>query len=317
MINEFSKLLETIKTVALSMEDLIFVEKELPYGRQIKFSQAEEKVTLSLYNGKKGIKVVWGGAGVRLQAKLEKAFSDKFPVYFKSLDLAMPTYDKVLLHNCAGFNGLWAGSDESGKGDFFGPLVVAAVMLDELTASMLQVDGVKDCKELTDKEIIRLAPVIKEKAVQYAVLPMKPEIYNYRYAQMKEQHNNLNHLLAAGHIAALSKVLDQDENCTMVLVDQFSKTSGIKQTLEDKYLYLTVYEQPKAEADIAVAAASILARASFLTVMEELGEQVGETLPKGGGAHSTAAAQRIKQEYGIEILDKLVKKHFANFKKIK
>ena len=81
-------------------------------------------------------------------------------------------------------NGLWAGSDESGKGDFFGSLVVAATVVDNTTAAKLQAAGVKDCKLLTDKKILELEYVIKSTVVDFSVLELKPKIYNLRYEQV-------------------------------------------------------------------------------------------------------------------------------------
>ena len=221
-----------------------------------------------------------------------------------------------LLENCAGFNGIWVGSDESGKGDFFGPLVVAAVLVDSHIARELIAIGVKDCKVLTDKEILRLAPIIKEIAPINVVLALKPEMYNYRYEQLRLEKKNLNHLLANGHISAIRKAVQQRPECNYALVDQFSVHSGIREALEKEFADLIVVEQKRAEADIAVAAASVLARERFLMVMDELSILAGRKLAKGGGELATTQAKEMKEEFGLNILEKLVKKHFSNYKKI-
>ena len=195
-------------------------------------------------------------------------------------------------------------------------MVVAAVLVDTTIAEELIKAGVKDCKILTDKEVQRLAPIIKNLAPINVVLALKPDMYNYRYEQLRLEKKNLNHLLANGHISAIRKAVLQRTDCKYALVDQFSIHSGIREALESEFPDLIVVEQKRAEADIAVAAASVLARERFLTLMAELSILAGRALPKGGGETATAQAQEIKNKFGIKILEKLVKKHFSNYKKI-
>ena len=169
---------------------------------------------------------------------------------------------------------------------------------------------------LTDKEILRLAPIIKEMAPINVVLALKPEMYNYRYEQLRLEKKNLNHLLANGHVSAIRKAVQQRPECNYALVDQFSVHSGIKEALEKEFADLIVVEQKRAEADLAVAAASVLARERFLMVMDELSVLAGSKLAKGGGELTTTQAKELKEEFGVGILEKLVKKHFSNYKKI-
>ena len=86
--------------------------------------------------------------------------------------------------------------------------------------------------------------------------------------------------------------------------------------MEKEFADLIVVEQKRAEADIAVAAASVLARERFLMVMDELSVLAGRKLAKGGGELATTQAKEMKEEFGLNILEKLVKKHFSNYKKI-
>lgn len=315
---DFSSYLENIRQQLCSLPDVATKEKELPYGRQFQIVRGNEKVVLSVYKGKKGISTVWGGQEGSLMNSVMAAIAPSDVK--KSVETNIINNESEnsisLLENCAGFNGIWVGSDESGKGDFFGPLVVAAVLVDSNIARKLIGIGVKDCKVLTDKEVHRLAPIIKEIAPINVVLALKPEKYNYRYEQLRLDKKNLNHLLANGHISAIRKVVQQRQECNYALVDQFSAHSGIREALEKEFADLIVVEQKRAEADIAVAAASVLARERFLTVMDDLSILAGRTLPKGGGEIATAKAKEIKNEFGIKILEKLVKKHFSNFKKI-
>ena len=315
---DFSSYLENIRQQLCSLPDVATKEKELPYGIQFQIVRGNEKVVLSVYKGKKGISTVWGGQEGSLMNSVMAAIAPSDVK--KSVETNIINNESEnsisLLENCAGFNGIWVGSDESGKGDFFGPLVVAAVLVDSNIARKLIGIGVKDCKVLTDKEVHRLAPIIKEIAPINVVLALKPDMYNYRYEQLRLDKKNLNHLLANGHISAIRKAVQQRQECNYALVDQFSAHSGIREALEKEFADLIVVEQKRAEADIAVAAASVLARERFLAVMDDLSILAGRTLPKGGGEIATAMAKEIKNEFGIKILEKLVKKHFSNFKKI-
>ena len=315
---DFSSYLENIRQRLYTLPNVVVKDKELPYGRQFQVVAGDEKVILSVYKGKKGISTVWGGQEGFLMnfamAAISSSSSKKSP---DTNILNSEIKESIsLLENCAGFNGVWVGSDESGKGDFFGPLVVAAVLVDTTIAEELIKAGVKDCKILTDKEVQRLAPIIKNLAPINVVLALKPDMYNYRYEQLRLEKKNLNHLLANGHISAIRKAVLQRTDCKYALVDQFSIHSGIREALESEFPDLIVVEQKRAEADIAVAAASVLARERFLTLMAELSILAGRALPKGGGETATAQAQEIKNKFGIKILEKLVKKHFSNYKKI-
>ena len=315
---DFSSYLENIRQRLYTLPNVVVKDKELPYGRQFQVVAGDEKVILSVYKGKKGISTVWGGQEGLLMDSAMAAISSSSSKKSPDTNILNSEIKESisLLENCAGFNGVWVGSDESGKGDFFGPLVVAAVLVDTTIAEELIKAGVKDCKILTDKEVQRLAPIIKNLAPINVVLALKPDMYNYRYEQLRLEKKNLNHLLSNGHISAIRKAVLQRTDCKYALVDQFSIHSGIREALESEFPDLIVVEQKRAEADIAVAAASVLARERFLTLMAELSILAGRALPKGGGETATAQAQEIKNKFGIKILEKLVKKHFSNYKKI-
>ena len=142
-------------------------------------------------------------------------------------------------------------------------------------------------------------------------------MYNFRYQQMRADGKNLNHLLSNGHIAVLSNVLRQCPQCNYALVDQFTASNDIRSSLQREFPEVNVVQQHRAEADIAVAAASVLARARFLAIMQELAAQVGRSeIPKGGSDAATACARELLKELGRSALERLVKVHFANYKKI-
>lgn len=298
---QFSAYLAEAKA-KLSAELPIAAEKKINYGYQYTVKLAEAKLTLNIYNGKKGLNVVYSGDSAlaeRAAALLEGR---------KAQAAAPATFVT---------DGLWAGSDESGKGDFFGSLVVAAVVVDNTTADRLRAAGVKDCKLLTDKKILELEDIIKASVVDYSVLELKPRVYNLRYEQVAAQGGKLNQLLGYGHVAALSKVLEKHEDCHSALIDQFTTSMVNIRALKQRFPQCDVRQQPKAESNLAVAAASVLARAQFLHTMAALAAEAGvQELPKGGGTQATACARELAAKYGKEALRNYVKLHFANYQRV-
>ena len=194
---------------------------------------------------------------------------------------------------------------------------MSAVVVDDSTAAKLAAAGVKDCKLLTDKKILELEDVIKSTVVDFSVLELKPKAYNLRYAQVMAQGGKLNQLLGYGHVAALSQVLARQDDCHAALIDQFTTSLVNVRELTKRFPQCSVKQQPKAESNLAVAAASVLARARFLRTMDELAQAAGEPqLPKGGGDGATACARRLAAKLGKAELANYVKLHFANYSRI-
>lgn len=197
------------------------------------------------------------------------------------------------------------GLDESGKGDYFGPLVIGAVYVDEQTEDTLNALGVRDSKLLTDKRMLAMAEEIKALCPHF-VVPIEPKRYNELYAKVQ----NLNRLLAWGHAWTLENMLD-NVSCDLAIVDKFGDESYVRQALREKGRHITVVQQTHAEDDIAVAAASILARARFVQQMEQLSRLVGKTLPKGASDPLIVNVGReLVAEHGKDILAEIAKLHF-------
>lgn len=202
------------------------------------------------------------------------------------------------------------GTDESGKGDFFGPLVVAAVLVNEKNAEILISAGIKDCKKIDDKNINKLAAVIKNNCV-FSVVTINPLKYNELYYKL----NNLNHLLAWGHARAIENILEK-ENCDYALSDKFGDEKLIKNALMKKGKNINLDQRCKAESDIAVAAASVIAREAFLKGISELSLRYGVEIPKGASDRVLQTAKIIAQKYSKEELKNAVKTHFKTFSQI-
>ena len=197
------------------------------------------------------------------------------------------------------------GLDKSGKGDYFGPLVIGAVFVDGQTENRLITLGVRDSKLLSDNRMLALAEQIKALCPHF-IVPIEPKRYNELYAKVK----NLNRLLAWGHAWTLESLLEKIP-CDLAIVDKFGNESYIRTVLKEKGRQITVLQQTHAEVDTAVAAASILARARFVENMEQLSNKVGKTLPKGASDPSIVVIGReLVAEHGKDILIETTKLHF-------
>lgn len=197
------------------------------------------------------------------------------------------------------------GVDESGKGDFFGPLVIAACYVGP--EHLAELEGVRDSKKLTDPMALRLSDRIRA-VCPHAVVAIGPAKYNELYANFR----NLNRMLAWGHARAIENVLEK-QPCSLVISDQFADPSGLKRALFEKGKAVELQSMVRAEADTAVAAASILARAEFLRRLKRLGEEIGSELPKGAGPPVKEAAVRLVRKLGAEALKHVAKTHFKTY----
>jgi len=206
------------------------------------------------------------------------------------------------------------GVDESGKGDYFGPLVVAGAYTEKASAQALVKLGVTDSKLITDSKIPKLAKAIREMdAVSYSVILISPKRYNELYSQFK----NLNKLLAWGHAKVVANILEERPDCPRSLSDQFAKSEYVlSSAFKQQGLTLKLEQRTKAESDVAVAAASVLARDRFLSWMSKASEGAGMPIPFGGGAKVDKMGKAILKKHGKETLEQLVKLHFVNSKRI-
>lgn len=196
------------------------------------------------------------------------------------------------------------GIDESGKGDYFGPLVIAAVYVDPTTEKDLSLMQVRDSKRISDNRILELARDIRQ-VCPHSVVAIGPERYNQLYSKIK----NLNRLLAWGHARTLENLLAQVE-CGLAISDQFGDERFIQNALLEKGKRVELIQRPKAETDMAVAAASVLARAEFLSRLDRLSKTVGTTLPKGASPAVELAARMVLKKHGRERLGTVAKLHF-------
>ena len=199
------------------------------------------------------------------------------------------------------------GVDESGKGDYFGYLVVAAVYVDSEEPLIRM--GTKDSKMISDFSIKALAAKIG-KMCPYSIVKISPEKYNSLYGRFK----SLNKLLAWGHARAIENLLGKVK-CDLVVADKFAGENVLKNSLMELGRKVNLVQKVNGESDIAVAAASILARSEFLKTLRQLGRDVGMVLPKGS-THVEGAAKEIAKKYGSDMLQYIAKLHFKVTKRI-
>ncbi|WP_312094214.1 ribonuclease HIII [Niallia sp.] len=203
------------------------------------------------------------------------------------------------------------GTDESGKGDFFGPLVTAGFFLyskeDENTLRDL---GVTDSKKISNNKIINLASEIK-KIGAHSIVKIGPKKYNELYSNIK----NVNNLLGWSHARAIENILDGHES-KLAVADKFGDEKVIENALLKKGKKIQLVQFHKAESDIAVAAASILARATFLEEIKRIEKDLNIKIPLGSGKSVVDTGVAIGRESGIKSLEKVAKIHFKTYKNI-
>src|SRR5437667_3632855 len=259
------------------------------------FFGQKNKLSVAVYE--KGPKVLVQGKGAEefVQFELEP----------KILGEAKLGYDEV--HSPEMFEAHF-GVDESGKGDFFGPLVVAGVYVDRGIARKLIDAGVQDSKRVgSDARIRVLAETIRKRtAGLIETVLIGPERYNELY----QKFGNLNKLLGWGHARVIENLLAKKSDCPRALSDQFADARLIEQSLLRHGRKIDIQQRPRAESDIAVAAASILAREAFINWLDREGKRLGMRLERGVSPAVKTTAEKLVESKGAGVLRAVAKVHF-------
>ena len=274
------------------LEELGFIFAPKPYT--IFFGQ-KNKLSVAVYE--KGPKVLVQGKGVEefVQFELEP----------RILGEAKLGYEEV--HTPEMFQPHF-GVDESGKGDFFGPLVISGVYVDAGIARKFLDAGVQDSKRIgSDARIRALADSIRKDSLGLVdTVLIGPERYNDLY----EKFGNLNKLLGWGHARVIENLLEKKPDCPRSLSDQFADARVIQQALLQHGRKIEIEQRTKAESDVAVAAASILAREAFINWLERRGKTLGMKLGRGVSTDVKEAATKLVEAKGAGILREVAKVHF-------
>ena len=250
-----------------------------------KFQAREEGVVVNAYKSGK----------VVVQGKGEAAFLERYGLSAPVPVLAEPT----------------VGSDESGKGDYFGPLTVCAVAVRPEQIAELVAAGVRDSKAMGDGVVKRAAVVVRS-LCPHAIRVLSPEQYNQRH----EQEKNVALFLATLHAEVIAEVVRACDDLRHVVIDQFTFAERLEDALGAEGVNLPVEIRPKAESNPAVAAASVLARSEFLIALESLGGEHGWELPKGAGTPVERVAREMFEAGGMKLLHSVAKTHFKTTQKI-
>lgn len=199
------------------------------------------------------------------------------------------------------------GIDESGKGDFFGPLVIAGVYTDRESTRTLMDMGIADSKKIADGRIKKLAAELRKmKGLAQEVIMISPKKYNELY----DKFGNLNKMLAWGHATCIERLCEKRPECPRALSDQFARPSLIKSSLGPLGKKIELQQRTKAESDIAVAAASILARDKFVWWIENASKKYDLEIPKGASDAVKTCAGKLVSDHGRDVLTLLTKTHF-------
>lgn len=284
------------KLTALGLK-LTAVEK-LDYHFELSASKDKDKIKLQVFFGKKGTKTVLQGD------QKSKLYDDVYKMIHTDL-LSLETEELKEPKS-------YIGTDESGKGDYFGPLVVAGVIVDENNVSFLKSMGVRDSKELSDSSIKKIAHEIKKiETIKFNIISISPKKYNELHSRI----GNVNRILGWAHAKVIENLLDKN-SVEEVISDKFGDEKYIYSSLQEHGKQIILHQITKAEKYTAVAAASILARDRFNSWFKNEKQKLGLELPKGASEVCETAAKTLVEKLGSHSLKDFVKLHFKNTQRL-
>ncbi len=290
-----------IERVRLDLHQRGFAFREVPYAH---FGASKDKLQVTAFQSGK---LLAQGKGVEefVQFYLEPEILREARLGYEHV------HDPTILEPRIGV-------DESGKGDFFGPLVIAGVFLNRAAIDALRGSGVRDSKTVTsDNKIFELAKLIrKTPGCIVELVSIGPKAYNGLYVKM----GNVNKMLAWGHARvienALAAVEKHGDKCARAVADQFGNKRLIENALMDRGKMIKLVQRHKAESDLAVAAASIMARDGFVRGLAALGKEYEVEMPRGAGPQVDEAGREFLKKHGQAKLGEVAKLHFRTTQKI-
>lgn len=267
-------------------------DKKIPYAI---FQAQEEDTVITLYESGKAM---FQGISADVDASMWAMLQDKKEETNNEEDLYHITS---------------IGSDEVGTGDYFGPVVVCAAYVNIEDIKFLEELKVKDSKEITDDYIRKIAPTIAKK-IDYELLVLSNKEYNEKYKTIK----NINKIKAIMHNKVLYTLHQRHSDCNKIIIDEFAKENSYFNYLKEvTNVERNLIFTPKAEnKNMAVGAAAILARFTFLEIMDKLSDKYHEPLLKGASSEVDKQAERLIEKYGKEVLEDIAKLHFINTERI-
>lgn len=300
------KLSENLQKKFIKFYEPFKCEKHPPYSI---FQAKNYDVTITLYESGK---VMFQGIGADIESSIwidaERRLNGKLINIDDKKSKEKDTKEKEFFLNSSTI-----GSDETGCGDFFGPVVVAATYVSKENINVLKELGVKDSKQINDDIIKKIAPIIIEK-IPYVCYVLNNKTYNENFANI-----NMVKLKCILHNKVLCSLIEKyNPNYTHCVVDQFVNEKKYYEYLNEvpkKVTNISFYTKGESKC-IAVAAASIIARYMFLSEMNRLEKQSGYVLPKGAGESVDKQINKIINEKGKDYLYNFAKINFKNLTKL-
>ena len=207
------------------------------------------------------------------------------------------------------------GSDEVGKGDYFGPIIVTASYVNKNDISFLENLGVKDSKKITDEKILKIAPDIIKKIPHETII-----LNNVEFNNMVKKGYNINKINSILHNRAILGLLKKDNFLyDMVVMDQFTPARNyfgyLKDTGENIFRKITFTTKAEDKC-LSVACSSIISRYTFMKEMDKISKELNKIMPLGAGVMVDEAGKDLVSKYGKEVLDKYAKINYKNTEKI-
>jgi ribonuclease HIII len=306
--------LNDIQTVVLTLREqctndgIEIVEiRDIAYGQQIKVRFNGQTGQINVYAGKKSLSILVQAKG-DLANRLNVVKDRALEVLSEECALSLPDNEADCLPEV--FDEPWIGIDESGKGDFFGPLVCVGVVVKPTDISVLREFGVADSKTLSETKIKTISHdlrlVLRDRI---KTLVLKPATYNDLYDKFGDESKNLNSLLAWAHSAVLKDLL-KHHSIKIAVSDKFANDRYILERTRTIHQNLHLIQKPNAERNLAVASASIIARSLLDKWFIEAAEQYKMRFPKGASLQVIEAGREFVNRFGFDKLREVAKLHF-------
>ena len=302
MNKNISEYIERLLQKTAKSDCRLLDSKSIQYGERLVFTENKQECSVSIYfSKKKGISTV------------VSSNKNNRELIYKKKHLINPIRAELSLEEFE-FNN-WIGTDESGKGDYFGPLVVAGFACHDQDLHKLIKLGVNDSKKISDKQVLEIThKLYKNFKERIKVILLTPQKYNELYDKFRKQNKKLNQVLAWMHSRVILD-LNKKTKINNAIIDKFANDSVIKKSLKDMK-HIKIVNKPRAESNPAVAAASIIARYHFLKNIEQLSRKLNLEIPLGAGKTIITTGKKIQQKFGEEELNNVAKTHFKTTKEI-
>lgn len=294
----------------------------IQYGVKIEASAGDKKTAAGvLYYSPKKSKYSWvtgkvkdKKTGTALESAVKQSISGKLNIAPSPSNNGTQFNKQSLPANEQSLK-TWIGTDEAGKGDLFGPLVVAGFIADWKVVPDLVKMGVRDSKKLSSEKIEEIADKLQELYEdRISIIELEPFWYNQEYPKFKTS-GGINGLLGWGHVAAIGELIRSDFNIDAAVIDKFGGFNRLQQSFEPGINYPRIILREKAEDNPAVAAGAILARNAYDRARIRMKDEIG-FVPHAGSS-SEAQNDLLKlNDSNSDQLHRFVKTHFAPVQKI-